>query len=217
MMHFKGAIFDLDGTLFDSMPIWEHVAFDYLESLGITPNSDVREAVQDMSIQQACEYFCNVYGLKLSREEIADGVNRLIEDFYFHRAPLKDGVMEMLQTLKDRGIRMCVATATDRYLVETAMKRTGILPFFEAVFTCTEAGCGKDKPDIFLKALQNLGTDLKDTVVFEDALYAIRTAKSAGFTVIALYDEAAKAHREQIQKLADLCFKSFTEWNDCSA
>jgi HAD superfamily hydrolase (TIGR01509 family) len=217
MIHFSGAIFDLDGTLFDSMPIWENVAFDYLESLGITPDQTVQAAVRDMSIQQACEYFAGVYGLKLTRAEITDGVNVLIRDFYFCRAPLKAGVPEMLQAMKNRSVKMCVATATDRHLVEAAMKRTGILPYFEAIFTCTEAGCGKDRPDIFLQALQHLGTSPKETVVFEDALYAIRTAKRAGFTVVALYDEAAKAHQDQIKKLADYYFKSFEEWNACRA
>jgi HAD superfamily hydrolase (TIGR01509 family) len=170
-----------------------------------------------MSIQQVCEHFCSVYGLPLTSEEITCGINGMVEDFYFHKAPLKDGVLEMLKELKKRGIKMCVATATDRHLVERALHRVGILEYFGHIFTCTEAGAGKDCPDIFHQALDFLGTALNDTVVFEDALYAVRTAKAAGFTVVALYDDSARHQQEEIRAYADFYFKSFKEWNDAHA
>lgn len=213
MLKLKGAIFDLDGTLLDSMPIWESVADDFLLSQGIKPNKDVREAVQSMSIQQVCGHFCSEYGLALGQQEIIAGINRLVEDFYFNHAPLKDGVAEMLEQLKSRGIKMCVATATDRHLVEGALKRNKIMPYFERIFTCTEVQAGKDQPDIFFQALDFLGTDIKETMIFEDALYAIKTAKEAGFTVTALFDESARAQQDEIKNLADYYYKSVIEWN----
>jgi HAD superfamily hydrolase (TIGR01509 family) len=212
MIHFNAAIFDLDGTLLDSMPVWENIAVDYLCSVDIQPKENVQEAVRAMSIQQACEHFCAEYGLKLTPEEINAGINRLIEDFYLNRVSLKPGVKEALESLRRRGVRMCVATATDRYLVEGALAHTGILPYFDFIITCTEAGAGKDRPDIFLKALDRLGASLDDTVIFEDALYAVRTAKAAGFTVVALYDEAAKEHQAEIKRLADAFYESFETW-----
>ena len=212
MMHFNAAIFDLDGTLLDSMPVWENIAVDYLSSVDIQPKENVQEAVRSMSIQQACEHFCAEYGLKLTPEEINAGINRLIEDFYLNRVSLKPGVKEALESLRRRGVRMCVATATDRYLVEGALTHTGILPYFDFIITCTEAGAGKDRPDIFLKALDRLGASLDDTVIFEDARYAVRTAKAAGFTVVALYDEAAKEHQAEIKRLADAFYESFATW-----
>jgi HAD superfamily hydrolase (TIGR01509 family) len=213
MLDIEGAIFDLDGTLFDSMPIWDTVAVDYLKSQGIKANDDIYEAIRSMSIQQVCEHFCAVYGLKLGSEEITRGINEMVTDFYFHRAPLKDGVREALERLRARGVRMCVATATDRFLVEAALRRTGILGYFGRIFTSTEVGSGKDEPEIFLRALRYLGTDIGKTVVFEDALYAIVTAKSAGFRVAALYDRSADIHQPRIKELADSWHKSFREWN----
>lgn len=213
MIDFKGAIFDMDGTLLDSMPVWETVAADYLLTQGITPNDDVREAVRAMSIQQVCEHFCSEYGLKLTNEEITTSINSMVEDFYFHQAPLKQGVTDMLERLKSKGVKMVVATATDRHLVERGLRRTGILDYFERIFTCTEVGAGKDRPDIFHEACSFLGTSLNDTVVFEDALYAVKTAKEAGFKVIALFDESAHEQQELIQRYADHYYSSFTEWN----
>lgn len=214
MIDIKGAIFDLDGTLLDSMTMWDSIAENYLKSQGVKPNDHVREAVRAMSIQQVCEHFCSEYGLALSREEIVGGINGMVEDFYFRRVQLKDGVSETLKTLRKRGVKMCLATATDRYLVEAGLRRTGISDYFGRIFTCTEAGAGKDEPDIFLQALDFLGTDIRETVVFEDALYAVRTARNAGFTVAALYDESASAKQEEIKKLANYYMKSFVEWNE---
>jgi HAD superfamily hydrolase (TIGR01509 family) len=166
-----------------------------------------------MSIQQVCEHFCSVYGLALTPDDITAGINGMAEDFYLHRVALKDGAAEALRRLKSRGVKMCVATATDRYLVEAGLRRTGISEYFDRVFTCTETGAGKDKPDIFLEAIDFLGTDINETVVFEDALYAIRTAKAAGFPVAAFYDEAARTQQDEIKRLADWYFLSFAEWN----
>ena len=217
MIDFKGAIFDLDGTLLDSMAIWDTVAVDYLRGQGITPNADIYEAVRSMSIQQVCEQFCSVYGVRLNQEQIALGINGMVEDFYFNRAPLKPGVREALDRLGARGVALCVATATDRYLVEAALRRTGILPCFGRIFTCTEVGYGKDVPDIFLRALDFLGTSPEETVVFEDALYAVRTAKAAGFRVVALRDPSADKNRRKIMKLADAYYTSFVKWNEDNA
>lgn len=214
MINLKGAIFDLDGTLLDSMSMWESVAEDYLQSRGIKPNDDVREAVRAMSIQQVCEHFCTSYGLKLSQEEIINGINGMVEDFYFHRVRLKAGVADMLEGLKKRGVKMCLATATDRYLVEAGLRHTGIHDYFDVIFTCTECGAGKDRPDIFFEALAHLGTDIKETIIFEDALYAIKTAKQAGFIVAAVYDKTVIHQQEEIKSLADYYFKSFVEWNE---
>ncbi len=211
MTEFKGAIFDLDGTLLDSMAIWETVAPRYLKTLGINLSADEANRVRDMSIQQFCTHFCALYGLNLTEKEIMDGVYALIGDFYKYQAPLKDGVLDVLDTLKRRGVKMCIATATDRWLVEPALERTGLAPYFSAVFTCGETGRGKNEPDIFLNALGHLGTAIAQTILFEDALYAIRTAKAAGFSVAAIYDDSAADHQAEIKALADFYL---TSWSD---
>lgn len=212
MHSIKGAIFDLDGTLLNSMPIWETVAVDYLKTLGITPKSDIEATVRVMSIQQACEHFCLVYGITLSVAEITAGINRMVEDFYFNHAPLKPGVREALKLLRSQQVKMCVATATDRYLVEAALQRLSIRQYFEQIFTCTEVGAGKDQPDIFHTALTALGTMPSETLVFEDALYAIRTAKKLGVITIGLYDHSFSAAQEDIRNIADRYYVSLYDW-----
>lgn len=215
-----GAIFDVDGTLLDSMSIWDTVGEDYLRSIGYQPREDLNEVFKDMSLAQAARYYQTEYGVTLSVEEITAGVNAMLEDFYRHKAALKPGAGEFVRELSRRGVRLCVATATDRYLVEAALERCGVLSCFERIFTCGEAGHGKDEPDIFEAALRFLGTERSETVVFEDALYAARTARAGGFPVAAVYDGHERG-REALKALADLYLTSFSEldlfWRFASA
>lgn len=214
-MKISGAIFDLDGTLLDSMQIWDNIGGEYLKSINIEPCDDLREVLRPMSLLQAAEYFRSDYGVDASSQEIMDTINDMIEHFYYDIVLPKDGVLGFLEALKQKDIKMCVATATDRHLVEAALKRNGLLSYFEKIFTCTELCVGKDRPDIFLRALNALGTKLEETYIFEDALFAIRTAKSAGFPIIAIYDATAKEQQNEIRELADIYIKSFHEMRDC--
>lgn len=212
MTQFKGAIFDLDGTLLDSMHIWQNVGITFLKSRGIQPRSDFNEAVRPLFLAQVADYLRSDYGLTDTVQEIVDGVNHMLEHLYISKLPLKNGVLNLLQEFRKREIKMCVATATDRHLVEAALSRNGILDCFGKIFTCTEVGAGKDKPDIYLRSLAFLGTDIKETIVFEDAYYAIQTAKSAGFSVAAVYDETTLDQKLEIETLADVYIKSFSDW-----
>lgn len=205
-----GAIFDVDGTLLDSMSIWDTVGEDYLRSIGYRPREDLNEAFKDMSLDQAARYYRTEYGVRLSVEEITAGVNAMLEDFYRHKAALKPGAGEFVRALSHCGVRLCIATATDRYLVEAALERCGVLSCFERIFTCGEVGHGKDEPDIFEAALRFLGTERSKTVVFEDALYAVQTAKEAGFRVAAVYDIHEKKQAE-VRRLADLYLENFEQ------
>lgn len=203
-----GAIFDVDGTLLDSMSIWDTIGEDYLRSIGYQPRENLNQVFKDMSLHQAARYYQAEYGVALSVEEITAGVNAMLEDFYRYKAALKPGAGEFVRELSRRGVKLCIATATDRYLVEAALARCGVLPYFGRIFTCTEAGHGKDEPDIFEAALRFLGTERSKTVVFEDALYAVQTAKKSGFRVAAVYDIHEKKQAE-VRRLADLCLENF--------
>ena len=187
-MKMTGAIFDMDGTMLDSMPIWDRVGIDYLAGLGIQARPDLPERLLTMSMRQAAAYFRSGYGVNLPEAEIMDGINARIEAFYRKTAP---------------------ATATDRPLAEAALRRTGLLSYFSFLLTCTEVGFGKDSPDIFVLAQKKLGTPREQTVVFEDALYAMQTAKRAGFPVAAVYDASSQADQEQIRQLADVYMPLF--------
>ena len=213
-MNFKGAIFDLDGTLLDSMHIWENIGFDYLKHRNIRPDPDIWDVVRAMYLRQFAEYLHTEYSLPESPDEIVSQVVGMIERQYTDVLTLKDGAAPLLHKLHSRGVKMSVATATDRPLVEAALKRNGVLPYFEQIFTCSEVGAGKDSPDIYFSALRSLGTDIGETLVFEDALYAVRTAKNAGFTVAAVHDKSARHHEDEIKALADVYIKNFHSWHE---
>lgn len=208
----KGAIFDFDGTLFDSMFIWESIGESYLRSIGIKPKQDVNETVKALSLYQAACYFQREYGVDLSALEIMNGVNEMVERFYKKETLPKPHAVELLRRFHNKGVKMCIATATDRYLIEAALKRCGISKYFSGIFTCTEVGHGKDEPHIFRQALEHLGVNKKDAIVFEDSLYAVKTAKSDGFTTVAVFDRHEK-NQTQLKKLADFYIEDLSQFN----
>lgn len=198
----KGAIFDVDGTLLDSMHIWDTIGEDYLRSLGYEPKENLNEKFKRLSLHQAAEYYRSEYGVALSVQEICDEVNRWIDRFYREEVQLKPGVESFLQRLSERGVKLCIATATDEHLVRAALDRCGVLGFFSGIYTCTGVGSGKDEPYIYRSALEHLGTPRGETIVFEDALYALKTAKADGFVAAAVYD-GHEREQQELQALAD--------------
>ena len=209
-MRIRGAIFDVDGTLLDSMFIWDTIGETYLRSIGYQPKENLNETFKNMSLHQAARYYQTEYGVTQSIDEIMDGVNAMLERYYRFEVPLKPGAAELLERLRQDGVKLCIATATDRHLVEAALDRCGVLSCFGEIFTCNEVGHGKDEPDIFEAALRFLGTRREETLVVDDALYAVRTAKEAGFPVAAVYDSHEKA-QDQIRMLADVYLEELTQ------
>ena len=206
----KGAIFDFDGTLFDSMFIWDTAGEVYLRSIGIEPREDLQKVLKPMSLLQSATYIREKYVIPLTVEEIMGGINHTVEDFYFHTVQPKKGVIAFLEQMKKRGVRMCIATATDRYQVETALKRCGMESFFFEIFTCTDVGHGKDEPIIFQKGMDCLGTTKSNTVVLEDAYHAAKTAKADGFITVAVYD-SHETKQAELHSVSDCFLENFTQ------
>ena len=206
----KGAILDFDGTLFDSMFIWDTAGEVYLRSIGIEPKEDLQKVLKPMSLLQSATYIREKYRLSLTEKEIMDGINRTVEDFYFHTVQPKEGVIEFLEQMKKQGVRMCIATATDRYQAQAALNRCGMEAFFSEIFTCTDVGHGKDEPIIFQKAMEYLGTTKADTVVFEDACHAAKTAKADGFIVVTVFDSHERK-QEELHSVSDCFIENFTQ------
>ena len=206
----KGAIFDFDGTLVDSMFIWNTIGEDYLRSLGKEPNEDLRTVFMPLTLEEAAEYYREHYGVTLSVKEIVGGVNAMVEEIYRTRVTLKHGVADYLRWLKENGTPMCIATVTDRYLVEETLDRLGILQYFSEIFTCAEVGYGKDKPIIYRKALEHLDTAKNETYVFEDSLFALKTAKADGFTTVGVYDRHEN-RQDNLKNLADYYIVDFAD------
>ena len=184
----KGAIFDFDGTLVDSMFIWDTFGEDYLRTLGKEPKENLTETFKTFTLEQAAEYYRENYGVTLSVGEIVDGVNEMVAEIYRTKVALKKGVLEFLRDLRSKGVKMCVATVTDRPIVEDVLVSLGIRDFFVEILTCAEVGYNKETPHIYRAALGVLETKKDETVVFEDALHALITAKKDGFKVAAVYD-----------------------------
>ena len=206
----KGAIFDLDGTLLDSMFIWDTIGEDYLRTLGKEPHENLKEAFMTLTLEEAAEYYREHYGVTLSVKEIVDGVNAMVEGIYRTKVTPKSGVTDYLRLLKDNVVKMCIATVTDRYLVEETLERLGILHYFSGIFTCAQVGYGKDKPIIYRKALEQLGTPKEDTYVFEDALYALKTARADGFPTVGVYDRHEN-RQDELKNLADYYIRDFAD------
>ena len=204
----KGLIFDFDGTLFDSMFIWDTAGEVYLRSIGKEPEANLQKVLKPMSLLQSAQYIREKYHIPLSVEDIMDGVNHTVEGFYFHSVEPKPGVIDFLEELHRRNIKMCIATATDRYQVEAALQRCKMRHFFSEIFTCTEVGSGKDRPDIFRKAMEHLQTNRSNTAVVEDAYHAAFTAKQDGFLVVGVYDSHESRQQELLQ-LADVFLSDY--------
>lgn len=207
----KGAIFDMDGTLIDSMPLWEDCGRVFLSARGITARDDLGETLKSLSMEQTADYLRDAYGISETTSEIIEMINGMVTDAYQRTIPLKRDIAAFLERLRQADVRMCVATATDRPLAEAALGRLGLLPFFERIFTCSEVGAGKDRPDIFEQACAALGTPRGETVVFEDALYAIETARRAGFRVVAIADDASAGDEARIAALSEQYIHNYEE------
>ena len=206
----KGAIFDFDGSLVDSMYIWENISMDYLRSLGIEPKEKLNEVFEKFSLEEAAVYYQQNYGVTLSVAEIVRGVNEMIRTFYRTEVTFKKGIKDFLETMKQKDVKMCVATLSDTELVKETLTRLGIAEYFTEVFTCTEFGTGKTNPDIYRTALMHLGTQKDETFVFEDALYAAKTAKEDGFNVVGIYDKY-EPNQDTLKQISDLYIQDYTD------
>ena len=190
----KGVIFDVDGVLLNSMPVWENLGELYLQKFGIQAEKDLSEILYEMSLKEAAEYLISHYGLKQTVEEVTKGIVKEVEQFYVEKVPLH--------------------SSGDRKNADAALKRLKVFSYFEGIFTASEIGSGKNQPDLYFAAALQLDTDPGQTWVFEDAWHAIRTAKSAGFKTVAVYDKANDKNLGQIWNHADIYLPDLLNFNE---
>lgn len=214
-MKFKYAIFDMDGTLLDTMDYWRNVVIYYAELKGLPkPNISAEDAVASAHLST----FKKVAFLKERYNDIAvqqiknEDVFEIMDYCYQHYTKVKPGVVEMLETLKANGVKMCVASATPSYLIKKALSIAGIDQYFDLIVSPTEYPKCKQDPEIFLGIAKSFGCDVTDIVLFEDALYSIKTASELGVRIIAVYDKYAEKHTDEIKKLANEYYNELTEF-----
>ena len=204
---FRGAIFDLDGTLVDSLMIWdvlwEQFGRRFLEREGFRPTEEADRAVRTMRFEEATAYIHKTFGMGRDGREVFLAAEGLVEHFYAHDVKVKAGVIPFLEACRRASIPLCIASATDHRWLDSAVVATGLAPYFDIVVSCEEVGVGKDRPDVYELALSKLGTPREGTWVFEDSLTAVQTAKGAGFGTVGIFDRYNFGH-EEMERISDL-------------
>lgn len=195
-------IFDVDGTILDSMPMWMHVSERYLATLGIVSDEDLDKRFLAETIEVVAAYMKQKFSLPLTEEEIQQGIQKVVSDFYFYQAQMKPGLKELIISLHEKKIPMVVASSGIKELIEAAFTRLDILQYFGAVLTGNKNDTG-----VFEQCLDVLGTKPEETFVFEDGIHAIKTAKKMGLKTVAVKD--VQDNYAEIALLADYELEDF--------
>lgn len=207
----KSVIFDLDGTLLDSMPAWYDVDRIFLAENGIEYSHEISETVKKMSIEEFSEYFRSTFGMKHSNEYIKNRIEEIVAGQYACNIPLKPYVRDLLDLLDSMKIPYCIATSTYIRLAESALKRLGIYDRFRFILTCSDVGMSKNHPLVYEKSAEMLGTSISETAVFEDSLHCIETAVSRGFYTVGVFDESSSHDWNEICQKSHICIENLKQ------
>lgn len=213
MQNFKGAIFDMDGTLLDSMPVWHRLTQNYLKQFNVHITDEDFAACEGFSQPEVADYFLARHPeLPLTRETMLDGMDALITSRYESIAVPKDGVLDFLERMRRQGVKMAIATLTARRHAEKALLDRDMMQYFEFMLTIEDIGVSKREPDIYLAAAERLGLAPADCMVFEDAPYAGVTAHRAGFQLCGLAEPAYAAGEAELRSVSDVFIeRSYSE------
>ena len=215
-MAFKAAIFDLDGTLLDSMGIWSNLCYQFLQRHGITLEAGglagMEKKLEVLSIRNALEYVLKVFPqINIDLDSAHQQTWQIVENFYRHQAEIKPGIPEIIAELENKNIPAGIITATESELVNAALQKVGLDEFFcDRVMSCATLQMSKRSPEVFMMMAEKLNAAPSEIIVFEDALYAASTAKAAGFAVAAVYDPSEK-NPEKLAEIADWYCRSWEE------
>lgn len=210
MKKLRGIIFDVDGTLLDSMGMWSELDRVFLLENGIDPPHDISDIVKKMTVETSSAYFVERFKLDMTPEDVKNRVEELAAEAYRMHLPLKNGAKDFLAAAAERGIPMAVASANYPGLLDAAFRRLGIDGYFRTVLTPGEQLAGKHEPDIYLEAARLLGSEPAETAVIEDALHAAETAKAAGFYTVGFRDVSS---RQDWDALAAICDRVTDSWD----
>lgn len=208
----RGAIFDLDGVLLDSLGIWYDLGARYVLSMGMQPVSGMSETLFSMSMEQGAVYLKRTFGLEKREEEIIADLEQILRDYYYKEVPAKEGAKELLAFLQKQSVKMAAATSSPRPHVTEALNRLGLLSYMQEIYTTSEVGESKHSPRIYELAAQRLECSAEEILVFEDSLYALKTAKTAGFRCVGVYDAQGESDQQGLEMTADLYLHKLKEF-----
>ena len=207
----KAVIFDMDGSLVDSMWVWKDIDIEYLGRFGLTIPDDLQKCIEGLSFTETAEYFKKRFSLEHSVEEIKNDWNAMAWEKYRTRVMLKPGAKELLDYCRENEIKLGIATSNSRQIVDMVLTERGVTDYFSCIMTSCEAKKGKPAPDIYLLTAQQLSVEPAQCLVFEDIVFGIQAGKSAGMQVCAVEDAYSVYQREEKKAFADYYIQDFTE------
>ena len=209
-MNITGAIFDFDGTVFDSMHIWKGVKFQFFDRIGLVLNEEQREEFKNLFLLEAIELAKTRFDLKMTDKELFNEFFSLIKEKYLADTKPKNDIIEFLEKLKAKGVKMGIATATGEPALIAVLEKFNMLHYFEEIYSTYTVGASKTEPKVYDVVLNELGTEKETTWIFEDALYAAKTAKKAGYNVVGIYDKS-ELEQDELKNLVDIYIHNYSE------
>ena len=209
-MNITGAIFDFDGTVFDSMHIWKGVKFQFFDRIGLVLSEEEKKEFQGLFLLDAIDLAKKRYDLGFSDKELFDEFFTLIREKYLADTKPKNDIIEFLEKLKANGVKMGIATATGESALMAVLEKYNMTDYFSAIYSTYTVGASKTEPKVYDVVLEAIGTEKETTWVFEDALYATKTAKANGYNVVGIYDKS-EPNQEELKALADIYIHNYSE------
>ncbi len=210
----KGILFDLDGTLIDSMGVWKGLDRLFVEDyMKVKFRPETTDRLKSVSLEQTPEVLSELYGVKVSSQELHNFMYGTLHLHYSEKFEFKEGVEEKLIEIKELDFRMCVTTATDSALADLVTERLGLNQLMEFIYTPDRAGVQKGDPDFLYQAMVKLGTRPENTYVFDDALYALRNTVELGMVPVGVADDSGDVEKEKIIEISEIYLDSFMDLN----
>lgn len=207
----KAVIFDLDGTLVDSMGLWREIDIEFLSARGIEYKDDLQEKIEGMSFTETAVFCKEYFGLSESVDELKAIWNQMAEDKYRYEVQPKPGVIRFLDTLKERGVKMGIATSNSSELIAAVNEAHHFDDYMSCIVTSCSVKKGKPAPDVYLEAARQLGVSPGECLVFEDIVKGIQAGKAAGMTVCAVEDAFSSGQREQKKEISDYYIETYDD------
>lgn len=209
-MNITGAIFDFDGTLFDSMHVWKGIRYKFFDIIGVELTKEDEEVFKGLFLRDTITLAKERFNLKESYEELLNKLFMYIRERYLSETEPKNDIIEFLDKLKEKGVKMGIATATGEIALQAVLEKYGMSHYFSAIYSTYTVGASKTEPKVYDVVLSELGTEKSTTWVFEDALYAAKTAKANGYNVVGIYDKS-EPNQDELKELVDIYIHNYSE------